>query len=162
MLGDSAIQWGSQLSEGPVSWSCVDQSQDRKGTRCCCHQTDGPNGPCSLWRKKQLMRKRAKDHSGTLTYVSEPRRLLLLCSLTHSYEMCILVLGKVTNKHKNLLNKKNKMESLFPGKPSVDRWIAVNCVLPWHCVETKIVLRLRLKRNWLQNWKQIDLHLSFK
>lgn len=69
MLGDSAIQWGSQLSEGPVSWSCVDQSQDRKGTRCCCHQTDGPNGPCSLWRKKQLMRKRAKDHSGTLTFL---------------------------------------------------------------------------------------------
>lgn len=44
-------QCRSQLSEGPVSWSRVDQSQDREGTRCCRHQTDGPNGPCSLWRQ---------------------------------------------------------------------------------------------------------------
>lgn len=45
-------QCGLQLSEGPVSGASVDQSQDRKGTCCCCHQTDGPNGPRSLKRKR--------------------------------------------------------------------------------------------------------------
>lgn len=68
MLGDSAIQSESKLLEGPVPGSCVDQSQDRKGTCCCCHQTDGPNGPRSLWRKykKTLMRTRAEDHNFSL------------------------------------------------------------------------------------------------
>ena len=51
MLGDNTLQRSTQLSERPVSGSCVDQSQDREGTGCCRHQTDGPNGPCGLWRQ---------------------------------------------------------------------------------------------------------------
>lgn len=52
MLGDDALKWRSQLSERPVSGSCVDQTQDGEGTSCCRHQTDGPNGPCSLWKQQ--------------------------------------------------------------------------------------------------------------
>lgn len=51
MLGDNTLQWRAQLSERPVSGSCVDQSQDREGAGCCRHQTDGPNGPRSLRRQ---------------------------------------------------------------------------------------------------------------
>lgn len=46
------LQWRRQLSERPVSGPCVDQSQDREGTGCCRHQTDGPNGSWSLWRQE--------------------------------------------------------------------------------------------------------------
>lgn len=52
MLGGNTLQWRAQLSERPISGSSVDQSQDREGTGCCRYQTDGPNGPCSLWTQR--------------------------------------------------------------------------------------------------------------
>lgn len=45
-----------QLSERPVSGPGVYQSQDREGTGCCRHQTDGPNGPCSLQTRRSKHR----------------------------------------------------------------------------------------------------------
>lgn len=48
MLGGNTLKCWLQLSERPVPGSRVDQSQDWESTRCCSHQTDGPNGPSSL------------------------------------------------------------------------------------------------------------------